>query len=146
MKKYTLTIHGNKYDVTIGSIEDNVIEVEVNGSSYKVEVDKSIQSVKTPKLVRPATIASTDNTPSASSFEKFKDHGIGKVKSPLPGTVLKIHVAQGDRVNIGQKLITLEAMKMENSLDSDKEGKVLSINVKPGQSVTEGDVLMEIGE
>lgn len=146
MKKYTLTIHGNKYDVTIGNIEDNVIEVEVNGSNYKVEVDKSIQPVKTPKLVRPAPVPSTDMTPSESSYEKFTGQGIGTVKSPLPGTVLKIHVKEGDSVKIGQKLITLEAMKMENNLDSDKEGKVLSINVKTGQSVMEGEALIEIGE
>ena len=146
MKKYQFTIHGNKYDVTIVNVEENTIELEVNGSNYEVEVDKAIQPVKTPRLVRPAAVPSTDSTPSTGTGTKSSGKGIGTVTSPLPGTVLKIHVKEGDTVKVGQTLITLEAMKMENSLDSDKDGKVLSVKVIPGQSVMEGDILLEIGE
>ena len=67
------------------------------------------------------------------------------MKSPLPGTILNVHVAVGDMVKSGDKLITLEAMKMENVINSDKSGKVISVNFKKGDPVMEGDILIEIG-
>ncbi|HCX98655.1 MAG TPA: acetyl-CoA carboxylase biotin carboxyl carrier protein subunit, partial [Bacteroidales bacterium] len=56
MKKYNLTIHGNQYEVNIASVEDNIAEIEVNGTNYTVEVDKVIQQTKTPKIVRQTSI------------------------------------------------------------------------------------------
>ena len=52
MKKFKFTIQGNKYDVNILNVEDNIAEIEVNGAVYTVEVDKVIAQSKTPKLVR----------------------------------------------------------------------------------------------
>ncbi|MFO7977612.1 MAG: biotin/lipoyl-containing protein [Bacteroidales bacterium] len=146
MKKYKFTIHGNQYDVNIINVEDNIIEMEVNGTSYQVEVDKSFQAVKTPRLVRQRAIPSTETTPSEGTGTRNHPKGTGIIKSPLPGAVLSIHVKPGDTVTAGQKLMVLEAMKMENNIDSDKNGKILSIKVNPGQQVMEGDVLIEIGE
>jgi glutaconyl-CoA/methylmalonyl-CoA decarboxylase subunit gamma len=145
MKKYTFTIHGNKYDVSIMNVDENMIELEVNGSSYHVEVDKSIQPVKTPRLVRQRSVPSTDTTPNIGAGAKPVSGRGGQIKSPLPGAILSIHVKVGDAVKIGQKLMVLEAMKMENNIDSDKEGTVTSVAVNLGQSVMEGDVLIEIG-
>jgi biotin carboxyl carrier protein len=59
--------------------------------------------------------------------------------------ILNVHVKEGDSVKIGTKLITLEAMKMENNINSDKEGVIKAIKVKQGDSVLEGDILIEIG-
>jgi glutaconyl-CoA/methylmalonyl-CoA decarboxylase subunit gamma len=145
MKKYKFTIHGNQYDVNIHNVEDNIIELEVNGSIYNVEVDKSLQPVKTPKLVRARAVPSTDTTPSEGTGARVAK-GVGTIKAPLPGTVLSIHCKLGDTIKMGQKLITLEAMKMENSIDSDKEGKIVNVRVNQGQNVMEGDVLIEIGD
>ncbi len=148
MKKYKFTIHGNQYDVTILNVDENLIDLEVNGSAYQVEVDKSIQPVKTPRLVRSRAVPSTDVAPlggtaTASKVAAGKPGSI--IRSPLPGAVISIHVKPGDKVSLGQKLMVLEAMKMENNIDSDKEGTVTSISVTPGQQVMEGDVLIEIG-
>ena len=145
MKKYTFTIHGNKYDVSILNVEDNIIDLEVNGSAYQVEVDKSIQPVKTPRLVRSRAVPSTDVAPLGGSARSAAGKTGSPIKSPLPGAVISIHVKPGDRVSIGQKLMVLEAMKMENNIDSDKEGTVIAVPVSPGQQVMEGDVLIEIG-
>ncbi len=144
MKKYKFTIHGNQYDVSIINVEDNIIEMEVNGSNYNVEVDKTIQPVKTPKLVRARAVPSTDTTPSEGTGTRVSKD-IGTIKAPLPGTVIGIHCKVGDKISMGQKLITLEAMKMENNIDSDKEGTIIAIRVSQGQSVMEGDVMIEIG-
>ena len=146
MKKYKFTIHGNEYDVHIKSVEDNIIELDVNGSAYEVEVDKSIQPAKTPKLVRARVATPKESSPEEVVKKEAPAARAGKINSPLPGTVIKIFVREGDTVKVGQKLMILEAMKMENNIDSDKDGKVVSIPVRPGQSVMEGDTLIEIGE
>lgn len=146
MKKFKFSIHGNQYEVEIQHIEDNIATVEVNGQIYEVEVDKSLQPVKTPKLVRSQLVHSTDVTPSTAKTSSPSDpKGGGTIKAPLPGVILNIHVKIGDSVKIGQKLITLEAMKMENNIDSDKDGVVKEIKVDKGNSVMEGDVLIVIG-
>ncbi len=146
MKKYKFTIHGNEYEVHIQHVEDNIIQLEVNGSSYQVEVDKTIQPVKTPKLMRSRVTYEADKANRAQeSTPAVAAPPAGKISSPLPGTIINIMVKEGDTVKVGQKLMVLEAMKMENNIDSDKDGKVVSIPVRPGQSVMEGDTLIEIG-
>jgi len=147
MKKFKFTINGNAYDVEIQNIEDNLAEVEVNGTTYKVEVDKTIQTSKTPKLVRSYSVPSTDSAPSiAKTASPTAPKGTGSIKSPLPGVILDLFVREGDLVKVGQKLILLEAMKMENNINADKEGKVVSLKVNKGDSVMEGDILIVIGE
>lgn len=146
MKKFKFTIQGSEYEVNVLSVEDNTAEVELNGQIYKVELEKPLQQSKTPRLVRSAASPSTDSTPSTvKTSSPASPKGVGHVKSPLPGVILNIHVKEGDTVKIGDKLITLEAMKMENNINADKEGCVKSIKVKQGDAVLEGDLLIEIG-
>ncbi|MBK6965014.1 MAG: biotin/lipoyl-binding protein [Bacteroidales bacterium] len=147
MKKYKFTINGNIYEVDIQNIEENVAEIEVNGTTYKVEVEKAMQTTKTPRLVRSVSVPSTDSAPSiAKTSSPGSPKGTGSIKSPLPGVILEIHVREGDTVKVGQKLLTLEAMKMENNINADKEGKVITLKVGKGDSVMEGDVLIVIGD
>ena len=145
MKKFSFTINGNPYDLDIKNVEDNIAEVEVNGFSYTVEFDRILETTKTPKLVRSEAVPSTDITPSVQKTSSpAGPKGTGFIKSPLPGTILDVYVKVGDTVRTGDKLITLEAMKMENNINSDKSGKVVSVNVKKSDSVMEGDILIEV--
>jgi biotin carboxyl carrier protein len=145
MKKFKFTIQGNPYEVEILKIEDNEAEVQVNGTVFSVEVDRELLQSKTPKLVRTPAVPSTDSSPSiARTNPPGGRKGSGVVKSPLPGTILSLQVAKGDKVSIGQKLLVLEAMKMENNINSDKEGVVSEIKVKKGESVMEGQILLLI--
>jgi glutaconyl-CoA/methylmalonyl-CoA decarboxylase subunit gamma len=147
MKNYKFIIHGNNYEVNILSVEDNIAEIEVNGTNYKVEVDKAIHQTKTPKLVRETAVPSTDSHPSVvKTSAPSAPKGAGHVKSPLPGVILDVFVKEGDTIKKGQKLLCLEAMKMENIIDSDKDGKIVKINANKGDSVMEGDILVTIGE
>ena len=147
MKKFKFTINGNQYETEIVTIEDNIAEVVVNGTRYTVEVDRSIPITKTPKIMRSVAVPSTDAHPSVSkTASPSAPKGTGNIKSPLPGVILELHVREGDSVKIGQRLITLEAMKMENNINADKEGKVVSIKVGKGDSVMEGDILLVIGD
>jgi len=147
MKKFKFTINGNQYETEVLSIEENIAEIEVNGTLYKVEVDKTMKTTKTPKLVRQAAVPSTDSHPSvAKTSSPAGPKGAGSIKSPLPGVILEMFVREGDTVKMGQKLLMLEAMKMENNIEADKAGKVVSILKHKGDNVMEGDVLIMIGE
>ncbi|MDR2414286.1 MAG: acetyl-CoA carboxylase biotin carboxyl carrier protein subunit [Odoribacteraceae bacterium] len=141
MKKYKFTINGNNYAVEINSVEEQHVELAVNGTPYSVVVDREIKQAKTPKLMRSIAVPSTDQGANVKIGAKT-----GQIKAPLPGTVLDIFVKQGDRVSIGQKVLMLEAMKMENNIESDKAGIVTELKVSKGSSVMEGDVLIIIGE
>jgi len=145
MKKFKLTINGNEYEVDIVNMEDNIAEIEVNGTKYQVEIDRKIQTSKTPRLVRSVVSPSTDTVKSvAKTASPNEMKGVGNVKSPLPGVILHVHVKEGDHVKIGDRLLTLEAMKMENNVNADKGGKISSVKIKPGDSVLEGDLLIQI--
>lgn len=147
MKKFKFKIHGNQYDAEILSVEDNIATVEINGTSYTVEVEKSLTPTKTPKLVRSVSVPETDGHPAVSKTSRPEaPKGSGTIKSPLPGTVIELLVREGDSVKIGQKLLVLEAMKMENNIESDKQGRIVSINKHKGDAVMEGDVLIVIGD
>jgi len=147
MKNFKFTINGNEYDAEIIGIEDNMAEVSINGVKYSVEIDRKMQPVKTPKLVRTVAVPSTDSHPSMTkTASPSAPKGTGNIKSPLPGVILEIFVREGDTVKIGQKLLMLEAMKMENNINADKEGIVNAIKVSKGDSVMEGDILIVIGE
>lgn len=70
--------------------------------------------------------------------------GDGRVKAPIPGLVTRVVVAVGDIVQVGQPLLILEAMKMENEIRSPTSGTVVSLHVQPGQSVMRSEVMAEI--
>jgi glutaconyl-CoA/methylmalonyl-CoA decarboxylase subunit gamma len=147
MKKFKFKINGNQYDAEVLSIEDNIAEIEINGTRYSVEVDKTMQPVKTPKLVRSVSVPSTDAHPSiAKTSSPSSPKGAGTIKSPLPGVILDLFVKEGDIVKIGQRVLVLEAMKMENNIEADKAGTIISIAKHKGDAVMEGDVLIVIGE
>mgnify|MGYP000419392803 CR=1 FL=1 len=141
MKEYKYKINGNVYKVAIGDIEDNIAHVEVNGTPYKVEMEKAPKVVVKP-VARPAA----PPAPPAPPVVKPAAASTGKsgVKSPLPGVILDIKVNVGDTVKKGQVIIILEAMKMENNINADKDGKITAINVNKGDSVLEGTDLVII--
>jgi biotin carboxyl carrier protein len=147
MKRFKFTINGNQYETEVLNIEDNVAEIEVNGTKYYVEVNRDIKPVKTPKLVRQVAVPSTDVVPQVAKTSRPEaPKGAGSIKSPLPGVILEVLVKEGDLVKLGQKLLILEAMKMENNIEADKPGKVISVLKQKGDAVMEGDVLIIIGE
>jgi biotin carboxyl carrier protein len=76
-------------------------------------------------------------------LDKKKVKKLKELSSPMPGRVLKIMVKPGDQINIGDSLLSLEAMKMENILKSDGEGVVKEIFINAEQVVDKGEVLIE---
>jgi biotin carboxyl carrier protein len=138
MKTYNFIIQGNKYTVEIKSFEDNIAEIEVNGTPYNVELEKSIPTPKTPKLVRPEQIK---KEPPKEIKAKT---GLSKILAPLPGTILKTIVKEGDAVKKGDIVLIMEAMKMENNIQAEQGGVVKMVACKEGDTVLQGDLLIEI--
>ena len=144
MNEYKDKINGNLYNVVIGDIEDNIAHVEVNGTHYTVEMEKKPKAAApAPKPVARPAAKPAAAAPAAAPAAKPAAAKSG-VKSPLPGVILDIKVKEGDEVKKGQTIIILEAMKMENSINADKDGKVTAINVSKGESVLEGTDLVII--
>ena len=143
MKEYKYTINGNKYEVSIASIENNIANVIVNGEEYKVEMEKEQEPVKKKVVVRP--VAQPAVQPSTSETGgNAKLNMNNAVKSPLPGVITEIKVAVGDEIKAGDTVVVLEAMKMANNLDAERSGKVTAILVNEGDSVMEDTPLVVI--
>lgn len=142
MKEYKYTINGNKYEVAINSIEENIANVVVNGEEYKVEMEKEPEPVKKKVVVRPVAQQEASEPEESGSANKVDTNKA--VKSPLPGVITEIKVSVGDEVKAGDTVVVLEAMKMANNLETEKAGKVTAILVKEGESVMEDTPLVVI--
>ena len=144
MKEYTYTIDGNSYNVTINDVTDTTANVTVNGVEYKVEWEKPQEpkpvTVVKPTVVKPAPAQAASPAP-AQAAAPVNGHAI---KTPLPGVIIDVKVNVGDVVKKGYTVVILEAMKMENNINADKEGKVTSIAVSKGDTVADGAVLLTI--
>lgn len=141
-KEYKYTINGNKYEVAIGDIVENEVTVTVNGEEYKVEMEPEPVEEKKTVVRKPAASENSESAESAGGSANVNTNNA--VKAPLPGVITSIEVNVGDEVKAGDTLLVLEAMKMANNIEAEKDGKVTAICVKPGQSVMEDDALVVI--
>lgn len=142
MKEYKYTINGNKYEVVISDITENIATLTVNGEEYTVEMEKQAEPEKPKPVVRQASASDAGESGSSSSASGSANGTA--VKAPLPGVITEICVAEGDEVQAGDTVVVLEAMKMANALQAEKSGKVSAIVVKVGQSVMEDEALIYI--
>ena len=134
MKSFKYIINGNSYKVVIDRIEGNIADVEVNGTPYTVEISKPTQKINRPvQIPLPPAVRS-----------QWVLVGMSPLRAPLPGIIIDITCKTGDHVRKGQELIVLEAMKMENSINTDRDGVVKEIKVNIGDSVLEGTDLVII--
>ena len=157
MGKYNFRINGHDYQVDVNSVEGGIADVTVNGTDYKVELADAVpapaqqaarpapQTVSTgapavtPQATAPAPQAAQTATASAPK-------GKGEVvTAPLPGVILDIKVKVGDAVKAGPTVAVLEAMKMENEIESTASGTVTAVNAGKGDSVLEGAAIITIG-
>ena len=138
MKSFQFTIDGRKYETTVNEIEDNIAEVTVNGTIFHVAIDKK----KTTPSIKPAAPKAAAAAPAAP--RAAQPAGSVVVKSPLPGSIVKVVAAAGQPVKKGDLLLTMESMKMENQVTSEYEGTIKSVLVQPGQNVMQDDKLVEI--
>jgi len=144
MKSYKFKINGKEYSVEISDIEENIAHVEVNGTLYDIEMEMPVAAPKPVIKIATPPVPKAAPAPVAIPQAQAAKSGGSVIKSPLPGVILDIFVKVGDTVKMGQRIVLLEAMKMENNIDADKEGIVKEIRVQCNESVMEGDVLLVI--
>lgn len=146
MKEYKIKINGNDYTVAVKDIEDNKASVSVNGLDYEVQIEGTQSKPKAPKIVQQPQSQPVAQMTAPAAVRPAAVAGAGSgVKSPLPGVILEVNVKVGDTVKAGQQVMLLEAMKMENSIESTLDGVVKSVDKGKGDSVLEGEVLITIG-
>ena len=149
MNKFEYKVQGVDYEVEIEEMEGNIAKVSVNGIPFEVELKQPINPAKAitrPKVVAPAPAAAAPAVPVARPAAPAAPAGAGSpVKAPLPGTISSINVKVGDKVNVGDTVVVLEAMKMQNNIEAENSGTVTSILVNQGDSVMEGATLITIG-
>jgi len=147
LKEYKYKINGIKFNVGVGDVVDNKVQVEVNGTPYTVELDET-------QVPKAAAIAASVKRPAAAPRTESGEKIVSKpaaaagpasaVKSPLPGTIMSFNVKEGDAVKAGDTVCILEAMKMENDVHSTVSGTVKKILVGVGDAILEGTDIMII--
>jgi biotin carboxyl carrier protein len=159
MKTYKYKVQGVDYEVEIAEVEGKIAHVNVNGIPFEIEMQKPINAAKHPALAATKrTTPAAPVTPAAAPVQSAQPvanpqpaqpaaaAGAGTpVKAPLPGTINAINVKVGDTVAVGDVVIVLEAMKMQNNIEAENAGTVTSILVNPGDSVMEGAIMLTIG-
>ena len=121
MKRYSITVNGNAYDVSVEELEA--------GAEAPVAAAPAA-----PKAAKPA----------APKAAPAGAQGGIKVEAPMPGTVVDVKRKVGDKVKNGDDIVIVEAMKMENAIPAPCDGTIASINVSKGDSVNTGTVIATI--
>ena len=147
-KEFSFKINGAEYKCAVEEIEAGLTEVTVNGKKYTVETEKPAAPVKAapkaaPAAAAPAAAAAPKAAPAPAPAAKAAPAAAGaQVKSPLPGSVVKVCVSEGQDVKKGDTLLILESMKMENPILAEQDGKVAQVAVAAGQTVMQDDLLV----
>ncbi len=152
--KYKIAVGKKKFEVEIGLIKDGLAQVIVNDKTYEVNIENFAEvtgrraireSSPLPVLSGTKAPAPPDTSPAQKTASVSLTSTVsGVVAAPISGRILEVKVKVGDTISVGQGLLVLEAMKMENSINSEVSGKLREIRVRVGDQVSTGDVLMVI--
>jgi biotin carboxyl carrier protein len=165
--KYVTTVNGREYEIEI----DHEQEIVVNGEKFEIDFRQLAEAGMISLLLNhrslEAIVEARDErwqvlihgelyeaqVQDERAYRLAKARGTGAavtgdaaVKAPMPGLIVAIHVAEGDRVSKGDKVIILESMKMENELRAPRDGLVTRVHVQAGASVEKEQALVVIGE
>ena len=130
MRTFRVLVNGNAYEVEIEELDSQ------NRSSSPPAIAEEAPTTRSIPAQKPAV------APPSSSVTELTD---GFVTAQMPGTIIDIHINLGDHVTRGDKLLTLEAMKMANEVVAPHDGVISEIKVIQGASVNAGDVLVILG-
>ena len=133
--KYKITLNGRTYEV----------EVEAGKAMLLSEYEAAAPSAPAAPVAAPVTAPAAPAAPVAPAAPAAVTGAGEAVNAPMPGTILKVNVTQGQAVKEGDVLCVLEAMKMENDIIAPKSGTVTQVVAAKGASVSTGDPLIVIG-
>ena len=140
MKTFKYIIDGKEYQVEITDVVDNKAQVTVNGKVFQVEMEAQPEAEKKTVTPLPQTDEKVETEPSTTGQVNTEQ----AIKAPLPGVITEIKVSVGDQVKTGDTVVVLEAMKMANNIEAEKDGTVTAICIKQGESVMEDTPLVVI--
>ncbi len=115
--------------------------VNVNGTVYSVEVEE-VGGTVAAAPVAPAAAPAAAPAPAPKKEAAAAPAGSITVEAPMPGKVLSVNVKAGDKVEAGDVLLILEAMKMQNEIMAPEDGTVSDVRVSAGDTVATGDVMV----
>ena len=145
MKEFAFKINGAEYKCAVEEL-DGKTNVTVNGKVYEVETVAPAKPATKPVAAPAPKPAAAPAAPKAEAPKAAAPVAGGlQVKSPLPGSVIKVLVSEGQAVKKGDTLLTLESMKMENAIMAEQDGTVKQIAVTQGQNVMQDDLLIVLG-
>jgi biotin carboxyl carrier protein len=154
MGRYRLTIGDKTFEVEVLSVQGEQAKVLVNGRAYEVKYQSLAPGVaaaaplvapmKPPAPPRPELPVRPGPAPGPTAEKPVTAAAPGAVTAPMPGSILDVLVQVGDRVQAGDTVVKLEAMKMENDLQAAVAGEVKEVWVKKGDNVSVGEVLVVI--
>lgn len=157
MRRYTITINGKDVAVDVRELAAERFQVHVGGSMYDVAVSEENVVLAAPLRAPapplsdepPSSIQPASSAPRAVPIEPANTSAIPPgatplISAPMPGVILSVDVTVGAPVTRGQSLVTLEAMKMRNSIRSPRDGVVQAVHVSAGESVAHGAPLVEV--
>uniref|UniRef100_A0A4W4F0Z9 Propionyl-CoA carboxylase alpha chain, mitochondrial n=1 Tax=Electrophorus electricus TaxID=8005 RepID=A0A4W4F0Z9_ELEEL len=147
---YTVEVDGEKVEVSgEWNLASALLPLSINGSHKVLQCltrspagDISLQYLGTTFKVRVLSVLAASL--SKHMPEKLPEDTSSILRSPMPGTVVGVAVKPGDTVAVGQEICVIEAMKMQNSMTAAKTAKVKSVHCKTGETVGEGDLLVEL--
>ena len=155
MKEFSFKLNGADYKCAVEELEAGKAKVTVNGKVYEVaglepeQASHAARPVAAKPAAAPAPKPAPAAAPAAPKAEAPKPAAAPaaglQVKSPLPGSVIKVLVSEGQAVKKGDTLLTLESMKMENAIMAEQDGTVKQIAVTAGQNVMQDDLLIVLG-
>jgi biotin carboxyl carrier protein len=162
-RRYTVGLRGREFVIDVHELAADRFEVVVGGEAYDVTLsgeEDLPRATITPDYQPaqgkrgaegpPATTAAAParSAPAAAAAPRAPRPAAGAstVSAPMPGVILEVHVKAGDRVERGQQLAVLEAMKMHNLIGAPRAGTIAEVCVTPGQAVGHGDALVRYAE
>jgi biotin carboxyl carrier protein len=143
-----ISIDNEELAIDVYSLSNNIYHVIYQNTSYRIEVLSFDRSKKTFQLnINGKTMivelkSELDKLLENLGMDSSAEASVKEIHSPMPGLIRGISVAEGDTVESGDRLLTLEAMKMENSIKSPVEGVISSVKVQVGQSVEKNQILI----
>lgn len=138
MKSFKFNIDGKEFKATVAPQEDGLLAVTVNDTTYSVKVPELVKQAPRPVVNHAAAPA-----PVAAKTVAAAPVAANVIAAPLPGTITKVLVKEGDKVKKGDTIIAMEAMKMENAITAEADGIIRKIHVGVGASVNQGDALVD---
>ncbi|WKZ56931.1 MAG: biotin/lipoyl-containing protein [Bdellovibrionota bacterium] len=136
MSTFRISVNGIEYAVQVSSQAGNSFRLQIGDQGYDVRVQRDVS----PQLTSPLTV--TPVAPVLPRPASTPTTQPGEIVAPMPGIVVSVEVQPGQQVRLGQTLVIIEAMKMENPIVAPSDGVVREILVTPKSEVPQGQRLL----